>query len=307
MNILVGKTGFVGSNLYENGNFDAAFHSVNIKDAYGVKPDLLVYAGLRAEKYLANQDPERDMGLIRQAEENISRIEPKRLVLISTIDVFRKPYLVDECSEINTESLQAYGGNRYKLEQWVETRFSDALIIRLPGLFGKNIKKNFIYDYIRRIPSMLRYDKMQELAEKEAELPGYYELRENGFYQCRKLDRRQEKELKVILGRTGFSALNFTDSRSTYQFYPLKRLWADIQTALENNLRIWHPAVEPVSAGELYEYLSGKTWRNELPGSPAEYDYRTAYAELFGGKNGYIMDKQCVLEEIKQFVDHYEG
>ena len=80
MNALVGYTGFVGSNLYSEGSFDAVYHSKNIEEAFGTKPDLLVYSGLRAEKYLANQAPERDMELILQAEENISRISPKKLV-----------------------------------------------------------------------------------------------------------------------------------------------------------------------------------------------------------------------------------
>ncbi len=34
------------------------------------------------------------------------------------------------------------------LEQFVESNFKDSLIIRLPGLFGKGLKKNFIYDLI---------------------------------------------------------------------------------------------------------------------------------------------------------------
>ena len=37
--------------------------------------------------------------------------------------------------------------------------------------------------------------------------------------------------LKIIFKELGFSALNFTDSRSRYQFYYLRNLWADINTA----------------------------------------------------------------------------
>jgi hypothetical protein len=59
MNILVGYTGFVGSNLYDAGEFDAVYNSKNIQDAFGTTPDLLVYAGVRAEKYLANNDPDK--------------------------------------------------------------------------------------------------------------------------------------------------------------------------------------------------------------------------------------------------------
>ena len=157
MNALVGYTGFVGSNIYAaaKGKIDAAYNSKNIKDAFDTKPDTLIYAGLRAEKYLANNFPKKDMELIKEAEDNISKINPKSLVLISTIDVFKNPVDVDENSKIDTDNLHAYGLNRYRLEQWVRTNYPDALIIRLPGLFGENIKRNFIYDYIIIIPFML--------------------------------------------------------------------------------------------------------------------------------------------------------
>lgn len=68
MKALVGYTGFVGSNIYAEGTFDVAYNSKNIEEAYGTNPDLLIYAGLRAEKYLANNAPEKDMELIFQAE-----------------------------------------------------------------------------------------------------------------------------------------------------------------------------------------------------------------------------------------------
>ena len=301
MKALVGYTGFVGSNIYAAGDFDAVYNSKNIQDAYGTNPDLLIYAGLRAEKYLANNAPEKDMELIYQAEENITKIDPKRLVLISTIDVFKNPKGVDENSVIDTDNLHAYGFNRYKLEQWVREKFPDTLIIRLPGLFGKNIKKNFIYDYINLIPFMIKADKFKELSSKDLELEKYYELQDNGFYKVH-VDEADREKLKDKFKKLGFSALNFTDSRSVYQFYNLGRLWDDIQTALDSNIKLWHPATEPVSAAEVYEYLSGYEFINELGGSPADYDYKTIYAEKFGGKNGYICNKEQILTEIKEFV-----
>ena len=144
---LVGYTGFVGSNICAGEKFEGLYNSKNIGEAYGTNPDLLVYAGLRAEKYLANHEPDKDLELIRQAEENILKINPKKLVLISTVDVLKNPAGADENTEIDTEGLNAYGANRYVLEQFVRKQYPEALIIRLPGLFGKNIKKNFISEY----------------------------------------------------------------------------------------------------------------------------------------------------------------
>ena len=302
MKALVGYTGFVGSNLYAEGKFDAVYNSKNIEEAYGTNPDLLVYVGIRAEKYLANNAPEKDLELIRQAEDNIRKIGPKKLVLISTIDVFKMPDNVDENSAVDLENLHAYGYNRYLLETWAREQFPDALIIRLPGLFGRNIKKNFIYDFIHEIPSMLKDTKFEELAAKDPEIGRYYHRQPNGFYKVTVSDQ-DRKELKSRFRNLGFCALHFTDSRSVYQFYNLAYLWKDIQTALQEGILLWHPATEPVSAAEIYEYLTGRKFVNELKGKPAEYNYRTVYDTVFCGGNGYIADRQQVLRDIKVFVE----
>lgn len=302
MKALVGYTGFVGSNLYEAGEIDAAYNTKNIEEAYGTEPDILIYAGVRAEKYLANSAPEKDRENIRRAEENIARINPKNLVLISTIDVFKMPRDVDENSAVDTEELHAYGYHRYLLETWVRENYKDALVVRLPGLFGRNIKKNFIYDCINLIPSMLKESKFEELVAREAELREFYQLQENGFYKVNVSDQ-DRKKLKDIFCRLGFSAIHFTDSRSVYQFYNLANLWRDMQTALGAGLKLWHPATEPVSAAELYRYLTGKEFVNELGGVPAHYDYKTVHAALFQGRNGYLYTKEQVLRDIKAFVE----
>lgn len=305
MKVLVGNTGFVGSNIYAKGSFDAAYHSKNITEAYGTGPDLLIYAGMRAEKYLANHAPGEDLGQVMQAERNIEKIRPKKLVLISTIDVFRVPIGVDETAEVDTEGLHAYGHNRYQLELWARERYPDALIIRLPALFGENIKKNFIYDLIHVIPAMLTGRKFAELSAADPGLGDFYSLQENGYYKVRGLADGEEEALKSRFRKLGFTALSFTDSRSSYQFYNLGRLWDDIQAALRAGLTLWHPATEPVSAAELCKYVTGEEFVNELPGIPAKYDCRTIYGDAFGGGGGYICDKGAVLRGVKQFIGRH--
>ena len=300
---LVGYTGFVGSNLYAKGQIDKVYNSKNIEEAYGLKPDLLIYAGLRAEKYLANNAPDKDMELIEEAKESIRKIAPEKLVLISTVDVWKEPNGKTEEDEVDCEDLHAYGLNRYRLECWVREHYPDALIIRLPGLFGIHIKKNFIYDYMNVIPFMLKASKFEELSAKEPDLlMECYQLQDNGFYKCKQLTEEKREVLKSCFKRLGFTALNFTDSRNVYQFYPLERLWDDIQIALANDILVWHPATKPVSAAEVYEYLSGERFTNELGGVPVYYDYRTKYAEVFGGRDGYICDKAEILAKIAEFV-----
>lgn len=302
MNALVGYTGFVGSNIFASGDFEYAYNSKNITEAYGTEPDLLVYAGLSAEKYLANNDPKADYQKIVQAESNIKKINPKKLVLISTIDVFKVPDNVDEHSEICIKDLPAYGFNRYRLEQWVRGNYNGSLIVRLPGLFGKNLKKNFIYDIINVIPFMLKADKFNELCARKDILKDYYTLQDNGFYKV-KVNDDERPFLKNIFNELGFSSINFTDSRSVYQFYNLERLWNDIKIALDNNIPLFHPSTEPMAASELYKFLTGKEFKNEILEHPVIYNYKTIYNNYYGGKNGYIIDKLTTMKEIKKYVD----
>ena len=76
MKILIGSTGFVGSNLLASTAFDFAYHSTDIQNAYGKNPDLLIYAGLPAAKFLANAAPDKDLAKINEAEQNILKINP---------------------------------------------------------------------------------------------------------------------------------------------------------------------------------------------------------------------------------------
>ena len=300
MNAIVGYTGFVGSNIYASHKFDYAYNSKNIESAYGTEPEILVYAGVRAEKYIANSEPEKDYESILEAERNISLIRPEKLVLISTIDVFPSPVNVNEDTQISASELNPYGYNRLCLENMIRDKYPDALIVRLPGLFGKNIKKNFIYDMINIIPSKLREDKLAELSLKEPSIREAYVPLNNGFYQ---LDPSSDKKrLKEVFMSVGFTAVNFTDSRSVYQFYNLARLWDDIRTALENDLRLLHLATEPLSAAEIYRRIFDKDFINEISSAPANYDFRTKYGPLYGSDNEYLVDRKTVLDEICAFV-----
>ena len=304
MEFLVGYTGFVGSNLIANHEFDGLFNSKNIADAYGKNPDLLVYSGVPAEMFLANQNPEADKALMDGAIENIKQINPKKIVLISTIAVYQNPDGVDEDYEIDETTLTAYGANRLYLEKWVEANMEDYLIVRLPGLYGKNLKKNFIYDFIHYVPPMLNEAKYTELSAKESLIKEHYVLQDNGFYKCMipVSEKVARKELKEAFKRTGFSALNFTDSRGTFQYYNLSNLWNDIEIALKHNIKKLNLAVEPVTIAELYRELTGETFVNELLKAVPYFNYKTKYAELWNGENGYICKKNEVLEDVKAYI-----
>lgn len=303
MDYLVGSTGFVGTNLRAAHRFDGMFHSTDIEQAFGKRPDLLVYAGVPAEMFLANQNPKKDFETIEKAMEAIQKIQAKQVVLISTIAVYQMPDNVDEATKIEGEALSSYGKNRAILEKWVEENIENYCIVRLPGLYGISLKKNFIYDFIHRIPSMLSREKFLELEKESKLLKEYYTLQNNGFYRCCATQIEEKKLLKEFFESIGFTALSFTDSRGSYQYYHLKELWNHIEKVLEVGIKKINLAVEPVRIDELYQKLTGKPFENLLTKPIPYYNFKTKYAAWFGGENGYLYNKNFVWKEIKKYIE----
>lgn len=299
---LVGYTGFVGSNLANSHTFTGLYNSANISDAYGGNPDLLVYSGVRAEMFLANSNPAADMQHIQDAIENIKRINPKEIVLISSVAVYSNTTMQDEDCTIDKSCLTAYGLNRLALEEWVEENIPKHLIIRLPAIYGKNLKKNFLYDYIHLIPAMLTEKKINELSQVFPDIYQYYNKLDNGFWKCRILTDTEGETLKAFFKQYGFTALNFTDSRSVYQFYSLKRLWTDILTARNNNITKLNLVPPPISVADVYYALCQKTFHNELAKQPFNYNLFTKHAPCFSTDPHYIMSKEQALKDISDFI-----
>lgn len=145
---LVGYTGFVGTTLRRQTSFAAHFNSKNIADIRAKQYDLLICAGAPAAKWKANQDPQGDIANLRMLMSHLEHVETEQFVLISTIDVYPTPVGVDETTEFDSTSHHAYGKNRFTLEEFVREHFEAYTIIRLPGLFGEGLRKNFLYDLL---------------------------------------------------------------------------------------------------------------------------------------------------------------
>ncbi|MEK3663773.1 NAD-dependent epimerase/dehydratase family protein [Paenibacillus sp. FSL F4-0236] len=145
---LLGYTGFVGTTLLTQTNFNDLYNSSNIKSIEDKEYGLVVCAAAPAVKWKANQAPLEDLDNINSLIESLKKVKAEMFVLISTVDVYMNPINVDEDSKIDPETIDPYGRHRYYLEQFVRDNFKNYSIIRLPGLFGKGLKKNFIYDLI---------------------------------------------------------------------------------------------------------------------------------------------------------------
>lgn len=145
---LIGFTGYVGSTLLKSVEFSDLYNSKNISEIKGMEFDTLICAGAPAVKWKANQNPVEDLDNLKNLMNNIEEVKCNKFILISTVDVYARPIEVDESTFINPEEVSPYGRHRYYLEQFVSENFPNHLIVRLPGLFGEGLKKNFIYDMI---------------------------------------------------------------------------------------------------------------------------------------------------------------
>jgi nucleoside-diphosphate-sugar epimerase len=92
------------------------------------------------------------------------------------------------------------------------------------------------------------------------------------------------------------------DSRGTFQFYDVGRLWQDIEIARRADLSLVHFATEPTSLAEVAREAFGRAFTNETTAVPARYDFRTRHAHMYGGDNGYLMSSAEVLAALRRFV-----
>ena len=145
---LIGYTGFVGSNLLEQMEFNDLYNSKNIQDIKEETYDVVYCAGAPAAKWIANQNPTDDLNSVCSLIDALREVKTKRFVLISTVDVYKSIVNVDEDSFIDLSNHHTYGVHRRMIETFVSERFKNYNIIRLPALIGNGLKKNIVYDFL---------------------------------------------------------------------------------------------------------------------------------------------------------------
>ena len=146
---LIGFSGFVGQHLLEQVNFEKIYRSTTISKIEGEHFDLLICAGVPAVKWIANKEPATDRECLENLLTHLKTVRARNFVLISTIDVYPDPTLSeDESAELHGRDNHAYGKNRLWFEDEAQKIFSRCTIVRLPALFGKYMKKNYIFDLL---------------------------------------------------------------------------------------------------------------------------------------------------------------
>lgn len=311
---IIGYTGFVGSNLDNQMKFNKKYNSKNINEIRNKEFDIVYCAGVSAIKWFANQNPEKDIIGINNLIENLKTIKTKMFVLISTIDIYSDFINIDEDTIPDISKQDTYGKNRFFLENWVKSNFENSLIVRLPALFGKGLKKNFIYDLLNPLPSTIVESKWTEL-EKNLIKENFKYLSQNYIkdnsenYQLKKdLKKIDRLKMEKILKDYGFTSLNFTDTRSSFPFYYLENLSKDIEKAIKENIKVLNISVEPLTCQEVVKEVLGVEIDNILEDKePLYYDMKSKYYKLYNGKKGYLYDREITLRYLKNFINQEQA
>lgn len=148
MDALVGSTGFLGGQLLQEHRFDLAVHRPDLERLRGACVDVLVCAGLPAEKWRANKEPQADWENMTRLAAVLASVQAARPVLISTIDVYQPAVGVDESDPASFDGQGAYGTHRAWFEAFFQAHFPDAVVVRLPGLYGPGLRKNLVRDLL---------------------------------------------------------------------------------------------------------------------------------------------------------------
>ncbi|CAB3637613.1 NAD-dependent epimerase/dehydratase family protein [Paraburkholderia rhynchosiae] len=106
----------------------------------------------------------------------------------------------------------------------------------------------------------------------------------------------------VIFDLLNDNNLHTIDSRGSFQFYPMVNLWADIQTALAGGLKLVHLTAEPISVAELAEQGFGKRFEQATQAQPANYDFRTKHAALFGASGPYQYSRRETIQAVRSYA-----
>ena len=144
---LIGFSGFVGANIQAQLPHAHLFNTQNISSIRQRSFDYLTISATPSEKWKSNKFPVEDKQHIDRLWGHLKTVTVERVFLISTIDVYGDTSAGDENTIIDQSVSHSYGLHRHEFEKMVQSEFKTH-VIRLPGLYGRGLKKNIIFDYL---------------------------------------------------------------------------------------------------------------------------------------------------------------
>ncbi len=98
------------------------------------------------------------------------------------------------------------------------------------------------------------------------------------------------------------NAVDRLDGAAEFQFYPTRRLWADIQIALDASLRLVHLVAPPRRLGDIAKQAFAITLAERGGSASPRYDVRSRHAAAFGGLGPWIVSRDESFATIQDYA-----
>lgn len=102
----------------------------------------------------------------------------------------------------------------------------------------------------------------------------------------------------VIFDLMNSNQLEVINPRSSFQWYPVRRLADAIAVVEKEGLALVNMAAEPIATGVIRDMFFPDAKIGATAAAEAHYNMRTQYDRLFGGDSGYVIRREAILSEL---------
>jgi len=149
VNVVIGYNGLIGNAVSKKNLLKINSKNINIiKNKYF---NIVYLAAPGGDKYLINLNPLSDNKNKKIIINVLKTIRCNKIIYFSTTAILENEKKVLEKNEFFKPTITKmcyYSKNRYKIEKFIQKKFKNFQIFRLPALISKNLKKNFFFDVI---------------------------------------------------------------------------------------------------------------------------------------------------------------
>jgi hypothetical protein len=111
----------------------------------------------------------------------------------------------------------------------------------------------------------------------------------------------------VIFDLLANNCLEMINRSSSFQYYDLARLSADIERASTIGLSLINLFTEPLATSEIIDSLFAGKQVGQKPSPEAHYDLHTRHAHHWGKNGRYIYSKLEILDDLRAYLNHATG
>lgn len=220
---------------------------------------------------------------------NINQIKNKKFDMVVCAGAPGKKWLANQKPSEDLESINNLILNLKTIDCKKFILISTVDVFSIP----KNVNESTVIDKNNLLPYGLHRRILEQFVETHFEnfiivrLPGLVGpgLQKNIIY-----DFHNKNNLELI------------DTRNIYQFYSITNLMHDIKIALKNNLKLIHLTSEPISVKEVAEKGFDLNFENITSNSIVEYNFETAYGQLYNGIDKYQYSKKDCILSIREYA-----